>query len=36
MKIAPLAIWCLNLTNEEDIERVVIAEVSLTHPTRMV
>ncbi len=36
MKIIPLAIFCSNLRNEEEIERAVIAEVNLTHPEKLV
>lgn len=35
MRITPLAVWVHNLA-DEDLETVVRAEVSLTHPNKIV
>ena len=36
MRITPLAVWLSKVTNPQEIKKVVVADVSMTHPNKLV
>jgi len=36
MRITPLAVWLSNITDMKEIKKVIVADVELTHPNKLV